>query len=1305
MVPHVPPRSGPPNVIALTSPERGAGCTTALADLAWMLALAGRAVLLVDGDLASPALEDHAKRFAGDGSDEAGLLDLVRGFGSGGRSAPHGFDLPPLLRHREPPGPPISGRVDLLPAQGSGGARGHWTELETPDLHRFAAALRDALRRTSYDHVLVDAAGLPAEALARLADTVAVGVRADAGGIAAAEALARELKATALPRLLPVLMQVEDASSLSVRGRAGVAFAWLFPGTTPPSARDAYWRRMAIPKVADAAVAERLAVFAGDRAASGLLTAYRDVLRTILDDEGFDPPRATAEAVDAYRMRIGADDVPRTRHYRVVYEPAQRAWADWLGVQLRSTHLRPAGEGPVRDDDVVIVVGPEAVRSAPSGTPVPGAHWYLRLSPEDPAPGVPPSTRIDLFAMNEQAARDELFQRLMPSRTPPAPRSAPGDPRFPGRTPEFRRLPPSAGAFVERGAEIERMRDALLGSDRDGIYSINGAAGTGKSRLALEYALRFSGDYDAIWWITAASAGSVRAGLTAMHEAVEARGGGHRPATAAGDPVAQFVREEVNRTGTWLLIYDNVERAEDLTDLVPETTRGNHVVITGADVGALRSGTLVRRVEKSTRAGPFTRDESRELFRRRVPALSDEHVDRLSRHMRDLPLNVALAAAWVERHADWRQRGAAGPAAPGAGTAESAGAFREMEAVEDAVETFTGLFAEGIAAAQRAPGAPEDGAGARDDAARREEADLLTARIVLGLTLDALRQIDSGEAAVHLMRMAAFLSPDGVGRRLLFSPAMLAALEAHWPDLAEDSVRLEALLVRLTRYGLAEVDYELGGELRVHRMVQKIIRDSLRDGERERVTAEVHRVLAAFAPADAEVDRPYHAATFAELRRHLFVSEALASGERPVRRWLACHVRHLYLAGDKSDRAIGLGVAERLSADWRARLDADDPLLLRVEVQRANLLRALGRLEEAARISEDALNRQMRLGYADIRTLMAARGYAADLRQAGDFGTALVRDRATLIGLRRELGGDHELTRSAAMNLTLSLSLDGQDASVREALAIERGNRERQRRVEPGDRQSLAISAYKIGALLRRLGRYDDSARELTHSVVILRELHRDDPANLHLLCAQRHQRITRRHRPGDPGARADDRDELRRLLKIHLDFHPGENYETLACRLAVAAAEHACGAYEAARDEAGRAVMGYLALYDDRHPFVQLARCNLSVYTLALGDADLAGEQSATALDLLRERLDDDHPYVVGALVDHANALMALGRYDEALDLDEQAEERLPSGHPDDEHPWAVAVRGNLAHTRARLRNEAPGTERRAFQWDAPQI
>ncbi|WP_246178780.1 FxSxx-COOH system tetratricopeptide repeat protein [Actinomadura decatromicini] len=1300
-MPDVPPRSGPPDVIALTSPERGAGCTTALANLAWMLALAGRVVLLVDGDLASPALEDHAKTFAASGPDDAGLVDLARGFGA---DAPDGLDLQSVLRHRRPPGPPIAGRVDFLPALGRGGARGHWTGPDIPDPVGFAAALRESLRRTEYDHVLVDAVGLPAGALAKLADTVVVGVRADRGGIAAGEGLARELRTADVPRLVPLLMQVEDPAW---QDEARVRFAWLLPGTMPPAARDGYWRRMATPKVSDAAsgtvsaagagAAGRLAVFGGDPVAARLLPAYRDALREILGDPGFDPPRAAAETVEAYRERVGADGASRTRRYRVVYEPAQRAWADWLAVQLRSTPFRPVGDGAPRDDDLVLVIGPEGAATS-GAAPVSDGGWYLRLSPEDPADGVPETARIDLFALDERDARQELFRRLMPARTPPEHRDVPGEPRFPRRPPAARRLPPPAGPFVERGDEIERMRDALLGSDRDGVYTIDGPPGTGKSRLAMEYAHRFSGDYDVIWWITAASAPSVRAGLTAMRDAVDARGDGRRPASAAGDPVAQFVKEEVDRAGTWLLVYDNVERPEDLDGLVPETTRGRHVVITGGNVEALRNGVLVRRVEKATRAGAFTRAESRELLHGTVRALSEEHIDRLAERMRDLPLNVALAAAWVERHADRAQRGAALPEAQG--LRPEAAAFRELQAVEDAAETFLSLFADRFATAPTtAPTA------APTAAAGPEDADLLTARTVLGLTLESLRQADSGDAAVRLMRMAAFLSPDGVGRRLLFSPAMLAALEKRWPDLAEDSVRLEALLIRLARYGLAEVDYELGGELRVHRMVQKIVRESLADDERAEVVAEVHGVLAAFAPADAEVDQPYHAATFAELGRHLVVSEAFASRERPVRRWLACHLRHLYVAGDRHDRSLGLAAAERLAADWRDRWGPDDPLLLRVEVQRANLLRALGRFDEAAALSADALNRQMRLGRTDIRTLMSARGYAADLRLSGDFAAALIRDRATLLGLRRELGDDHELTRTAAKNLTLSLTLEGLDSSVREALELERRNRERQHRVDPGDRLEVAVSTYRIGALLRHLGRYEESARELTVAVADLRELYREDAANPHLLCAQRHQRITRRHRPGDPDARHTDLRELRRLLSLHLDVHPGENYETLACRLALAAAEHACGAHDAARAGAGRAVLGYLGLYEEGHPFVQLARCNLSVYALACGDAEFAGEQSETALDALREKLDDDHPYVVGALVDRANALMALGRPEEALDLDEQAEERLASCYPDDDHPWALAVRGNLAHTRARLRDEAPGTGRRAFEWDAPQI
>ena len=56
----VPPEgSGPPHVIAITSPSPGEGRTTVAIDLAAALAEAGRSVVMVDGDLRHPALADR----------------------------------------------------------------------------------------------------------------------------------------------------------------------------------------------------------------------------------------------------------------------------------------------------------------------------------------------------------------------------------------------------------------------------------------------------------------------------------------------------------------------------------------------------------------------------------------------------------------------------------------------------------------------------------------------------------------------------------------------------------------------------------------------------------------------------------------------------------------------------------------------------------------------------------------------------------------------------------------------------------------------------------------------------------------------------------------------------------------------------------------------------------------------------------------------------------------------------------------------------------------------------------------------
>jgi len=56
---------------------------------------------------------------------------------------------------------------------------------------------------------------------------------------------------------------------------------------------------------------------------------------------------------------------------------------------------------------------------------------------------------------------------------------------------------------------LVRLRDGLQGSGRSVVHALHGAGGVGKTQLAAEYARRFAGNYDAVWWVNAEQADRV----------------------------------------------------------------------------------------------------------------------------------------------------------------------------------------------------------------------------------------------------------------------------------------------------------------------------------------------------------------------------------------------------------------------------------------------------------------------------------------------------------------------------------------------------------------------------------------------------------------------------------------------------------------------------------------------------------------------------------------------------------------------------------------------------------------------------
>ncbi|MFB7575923.1 TIR domain-containing protein [Streptomyces sp. NPDC056165] len=113
--------------------------------------------------------------------------------------------------------------------------------------------------------------------------------------------------------------------------------------------------------------------------------------------------------------------------------------------------------------------------------------------------------------LDEHQAREQILAQLgLDPTAPPADRCR-GAHRFPNNPTAVCRIPQRYSRFTGREAALEELHRALSDSTNDGArLTLRGIGGVGKSQIALEYAHRFSADYDLIWWVSAAHRASAR---------------------------------------------------------------------------------------------------------------------------------------------------------------------------------------------------------------------------------------------------------------------------------------------------------------------------------------------------------------------------------------------------------------------------------------------------------------------------------------------------------------------------------------------------------------------------------------------------------------------------------------------------------------------------------------------------------------------------------------------------------------------------------------------------------------------------
>jgi tetratricopeptide (TPR) repeat protein len=830
--------------------------------------------------------------------------------------------------------------------------------------------------------------------------------------------------------------------------------------------------------------------------------------------------------------------------------------------------------------------------------------------------------------------------------------------RVPGSHPHVFGLPPRHPAFVGRDDDLEALRDRLLAAgDERALVTIGGESGVGKSELVLEYAYRFSSDYSAVWWLSAHDRQVLLGGLAELASRLRQPGSTDYGTLAALDRLATdpaYAR--------FLLVYDNADDLDLLADLLPTGATG-HVLITTAAGGDAELGLV-----------PMRPDDSARLLLDRVPGLTAEDARRVADAVRHLPLSLDLASSWLAETARV-ELGAGSRAADAAAWAtrtlfehldrsEPGGAAPDDAPADDAV-TDGAVTDDAAAGSSATDGVVTDGV-VTDGVAR-----------VVGIVLASLRGTATGRLAVLVAQLCAFLSPEGAALGLVRSRAFLDRLVAAGGVDAEplrlDAGEVDRVLWHGARHGLFRVDWGDQYTLRVHRAVQRAVRDAMPPGEREARRADVLAALAALAPTEVEDNSPTRRARFTELQRHVFPSGAPDSDDPQVRRWLVNQVRFLFTDGGAGVRRAALGPGRALLDSWTARFGAADPLRNRLAAQLANVHRVLGEPVAALRLDDLALAQQRRaLDLTHPQPLITARGRAGDLRGLGLFAEALAEDQATWEGLRSILGDDHPDTRRAANNLASSMFLSGDAAG---ALALEEDNYRRRRRLfGEGDARTWTTLA-QLGLYQRELGRYPEALESLLTASQQLQALRPE--LNQTQIGVHWNYAIALRLAGRTRAAKERTGKALRDYREVIGPHHP----YTLGCVLSFAADHRRVGGDpELAVELAGSALDGFLRHVGlpEHHPFVALCRLGLGLALRAAGDPDGAVGQVGAAVATLRDRLGDTHPWTLAAAVDEARVLLSAGQVDRAAELIAEAHaDCLEFLGPD--HPHTAVAAHNL--------------------------
>jgi tetratricopeptide (TPR) repeat protein len=754
---------------------------------------------------------------------------------------------------------------------------------------------------------------------------------------------------------------------------------------------------------------------------------------------------------------LSEEQATRRCDFFISHTGADTTWAEWIAWQLKQAgytvtiqawHFRPGDNfvALMRQaldacQRTVAVVSQAYLDQSKYGSD----EWTAAFTHDDPTSSslllvlVEPVTlprllrpwiHISLAGLAPEQAAVRLLKGVNPGPVEPtvAPafpgRSVPaasGGPRYPSQHPEISNLPARNPAFAGRDDLLDQLRQRLRQESAAALVpaqALHGLGGVGKTQLALEYAHRYQADYTLVWWILAEAPGATPAGLAQL--GVRLGLVNDIAQVADQEQLAVAVLDELRQRQRWLLIFDNVPDRQQLASYLPQGD--GQVLITSRS--PIWGGTA-----QPIKVNVFTRDESLSFLAQRIISYDETTAAELAEELGDLPLAVEQAGAYLEQ--------------TGMALHDYLGLFRHRRegllklgqptAYNGTVDTTWQLAIEKIALIQ--PGGP---------------------------------------AGVELLRFCAFLAPEAIPLDLLTGHGDL--LPKELAKAVRDDLALQEAIAAVYGYSLVDRDHT---GLRIHRLVQAVVRDHLSPQDRGAWAGITAHVLEDAFPANP--NEPGTWPRCAELVSHLLATvDHAATGAAEHSTGGARAGVYLRNRGDYSASCEVLKKALALADDSP---EPDQRLVLEILNELSQSLRYLGDLAGARASQERALTiAEATLEPNDPLLAITLHNLALVLRRDDELASARAYFERAAATFESVFDNDHPWVGIALNQLGSVLQdlgdLAGARAACERALKIAEA-------AFGSDHPDVAAALDTLSTVLRKEGDLDGARAAIERSLVI----------------------------------------------------------------------------------------------------------------------------------------------------------------------------------------------------------------------------